>query len=251
MIRYCEPGELAALLSFLPKDPFGCKIESNLHAYGLTAPFAGAWLQQNEAKGITAALSKVDGAAVLCAGENADFDEIEEFMPFAGIETLLCDEAAGRHLGGDKRFGPVMRLQKPPLSEGHGQAVMHPPIKGLYDVLCESGLFGGAPPEFARFYVDVSHRIRHGCSDSAGVYEGERLAAVAMAVAKTKTAALLGAVAARPGCRGKGYGSSAVLALLQNLQDRAVYLLREPEKNKHFYERLGFADCGAWCEKSR
>ena len=253
MICYLLKEQKARLNDFLPCDAFGCKFLSNVQAYDLDTPFAGVWIQNDKEGNTTAALSKVEGAAVLCAKESADFEEWESFVSVVGIKTLLCQgEAAAHFCSRQKIKGPVMKrkffLSKQLDLSIH--TVQNPSLTEVYKVLLEARAFGKTAPRFEAFYVDASHRIRHGCMASAGVYVKDKLAAVAMLVAETENTALLGAVATMPQYRNRGYASQAVLTLLQGRKEKAVYLFREADKNEHFYRQLGFIECDTWCEMS-
>ena len=85
MIKLCEN---AAELEFLPADPFAARITALFDTYGACCGFALFWVQSVD--GVpSAAMSRVDGCMTLCCRENADIDEIAEFIGFCGCSDLL------------------------------------------------------------------------------------------------------------------------------------------------------------------
>ena len=84
------------------------------------------------------------------------------------------------------------------------------------------------------FYLDMSHRIRHGVSRAVLL---ERSALVIQHCANGE--ALLSAVATDPDCRGRGSASRLILGVCAYLSPNKVNLLCEPNL-EGFYERLGF-----------
>ncbi len=155
-------------------------------------------------------------------------------------------------------------------------SLVTPQPRELYPLL--RACFGDALPPFESWYVDVSHRFRHGWCRTAGIRTGGALAACAMTTAECGPepaaaenfpgnrgtsceginpynggAALLGAVATQPEYRGRGYASRCLSALTAALQAEGRHVLLSP-KNEYaqaLYERLGFMVCGEWGEIHR
>ena len=246
MIRLVTDEALPLLGEFCRRTPFGCKIAGAADAYGTRLPFARFWLQYAGERPV-AAVSALDGAAVLDAGETADFPELADFLRAAGCKSLLCDEAAARLLGfAPDRTGIVLRYapcaHAPVPRDGVEE---NPGIREVHALLCACDM---CPPDFEPFYLDLSHRIRHGAALCVGVRREGRLAACAVAQAKTERMAVLSAVATDPAFRRRGLGTLAVRALLDRLPQPEIFLLRGQRENEAFYRSLRFLSCGAWAE---
>lgn len=119
----------------------------------------------------------------------------------------------------------------------------------LHDLLCQC--FENMPA-FASWYVDVSHRVRHGISHVATEWRGEQCIGCAMTVAETPGAVLVGAVCTLPQYRGQGVASRCLTALLHELNtDRAVYLTVQENGLVSFYEKQGFSLVKQWARIAR
>ena len=248
MIRYVTEETLPALLDFCRGDPFGCKIASLALAYGLQTPFAGFWLQ-TKANTVAAALSRLEDAAVLFAHGQADWEEWESFLSMLSVSTVQCRAEFPLLADWKREQGIIMKLCVPLRAAGEAE----PALAEVHPLLASCEGPGFHPPPFDPFYVDMSHRIRHGTARVRGVWEGDALIACAMTVAETGTDALLGAVAVHPGKRRGGYGGRVVRALCAELlqEKKEIFLFRSETDNQAFYEGLGFSDCGRWSELER
>lgn len=234
------------------QTPFGCKIASVALSYGTSYPFARLWLQRDSLNRITAAVCKLDNALTLEARKTADFAEVSGFLHAIGGKSLLCAGEFSVLLSGWKleNSGPVLRWdsQTEPVGEAE-QAGNQPMPREIHALLlqCESPSF--PVPPFEPFYLDLSHRLRHGTALTAGICGVDgRLLACAVVSAKTPAIAVISAVAAAPECRRQGLGSRAVRLLLAGLGNRKVSLFRAKSENQEFYHALGFREWGHWAE---
>ncbi|WP_283608662.1 GNAT family N-acetyltransferase [Faecalispora anaeroviscerum] len=249
MIRLLTESEIPLLERFCEGSPFGCKIAGLQRAYGLSLPFARFWVQTDEQEEVTAAVSSLDGAAVLHWNSTANRDELKEFFCAAGCRTLLCSESAADALyGGSNRAGELFVC--PPVIQPMAQSgvvwLNEVPVRELFSLLCECG--EQRVEQFEPFYLDVSHRVRHGASLTQGAVLSGKLAACAMAGSMTESTVVLSAVAVHPDVRRKGLGGAAVRALLLRLLPRRVYVLCENERARLFYQSLSFSPAGRWAE---
>ena len=154
-------------------------------AYGTDRPFVRFW--RTEQGGMLAAM----GDTFLAAVPPEDHEEAALFVHMQPEwRTLRSDPAfaaaLAAHGGVTTHTGQVMRLLAPATDEGAAA----PAAREAYPLL--QAVFGDTLPPFEDWYVDVSHRLRHGCCRMAGVYEADTLAAVAMTTAECDTAALIG-----------------------------------------------------------
>lgn len=237
-----KTGSIEELAPF--QTAFGCRIQSAAAAYGFDEPFAQFWTQEDKA-----VLCKLDDAVVLDAAPNADFEEITDFIRMTGAQKLLCSADAAEHIA----FIPVCRGEimvyrntgKPEVPAGFE---LNPSLRDIYALLCECATETFLPPEFEPFYLDLSHRIRHGAALSAGIRQGETLVSCAVCVSKTEDKAVISAVAAKP--QRRGFGRAALTALISQLQQKEIYVFRAQGENEEFYRAFGFSPCGEFTELS-
>lgn len=232
MIRLAE--DLAVLAAPCGSSPFGCQIWSKAQAYGFHQPFAQFWTDGQAAYG------KTDGS-VCIAGEITDADEARAFLNAIGVNEIVCSAENAERLGLTiTESGVVLQkvLQK--------EAVPNPEEispREIYIVLKANNMAG----EFEPFYLDLSHRMRHGTVRCAGVAEDGKTVAVAAAVLG-ESASLISAVAVLPEFHRKGFGREVVRKTERLLPGGTVYILREISKNEAFYDALDYKPCGAWAQ---
>ena len=224
----------------VPEDPFTLRIVSAAEAYGLSTPFLDVW------QGNGCLFSRMDG--VLTIAGKPDPNEIQETALFAascGAGQIFCAPDTARALGFPlTETGPVLYRDQP---ETEAPSWEEPPSpRVLYEILSACEGEGFPVPEFEPFYLDTSHRLRHGTAKAVVLCENGQPAACALALAVTQNAALLTAVAVRPAFRRKGLGQQAVESLCRKLPGRRVFLFRSNTENKEFYESLGFSPWGEW-----
>lgn len=241
-----QKTELPETLAPFRRSPFGCRICSTAEAYGLHEPFAQIWTQ-----GDRAALCLLDDAMILDADDGADFEEIRDFVRMSGARSLLCSEESARRTGFLYAVrGEIMRYENLDRPQPPAGAEWEPSLRELYALLraCETPTF--TPPEFEPFYLDLSHRIRHGTARTAGIRLDGELVSCAVCSAKTEEAAVVSSVAAKPALRRKGHGRAALAALLSRLEQNTVYIFRAQGENEAFYRAFGFTPCGAFEEQT-
>ncbi len=237
----------------IPDTEAAVRIRALAEAYGLDLPFLQLW---SDGEGGFASL--MDGAMTLSLprGLNDEWAAFVSMQPEAA--SVRTDGKTARALAalGDwsVETGAVM-APGPALAAPEREPEALSP-REAYPVL--AACFAGALPPFSPWYVDVSHRVRHGLCRLAGFREGGAAVSTAMTVAECAAApcepapcggaALIGAVATLPAGRGKGYASSAVLSLARCLLAEGKRVFLSP-KNAHahaLYARIGFADAGEW-----
>lgn len=248
MIRALRQADIPAFEQFCEGSPFGCKIAGLQRAYGLSLPFAGFWVQTDKAGNISATVSLLDGVAVTDCRTQADLRELKTFLPAIGSRTLLCDEQTSLSLYGKAdRAGEILSRSASFRADLQAiQLLWEVPVRDLFLLLCESGQL--QPQQFEPFYLDLSHRVRHGACLTQGAAENGRLAACAVAASITDKTAVLSAVAAHPEFRRRGFGSAAVFSLLHRLSPRTVFVLCATQSAVRFYESMGFSAAGRWAE---
>lgn len=245
MISLVTHEQADRLVSLCGNDPQGLRISAAFHSYGTAFPFCEFWLQSGDC-GVAAVIAKVDGCVTVC-GSPPDTYELSEFLQAVG-----CSEV----------FTSAALTLVPPFAVCEKGVVMHrdlnkalpqslsvsfsPRLEDVYTVLSASGQ-GEALGEHDAWYVDVSHRVRHGTARAAVFYYDNIPAACAMAVAEASSGALLGGVAVRPEFRGRGFGAGTVSALCGVLHSENKNIcLCCADGLTGFYKKLGFEPDGGW-----
>ena len=177
-------------------------------------------------------------SAVVCANPNADFDEIKQLVGFVGCRTILCetDDLADQTTV-LTRSGFMMRG----FFEKAEDAVLSPQTtaeyRAVYDLLEPVGV------GFEDWFADLNLRIRRGTANVAVAAEAGEIVATASILHRTQDGRVIGAVATKPACRGRGLASE----LVSRLCARTSFIFCLPELES-FYRRLGFTTCGHWYE---
>ncbi len=187
-------------------------------------------------------LSIMDGVATVCWHEHVD--ELAMFLAAQpDVHTVRCDVFVAeklRQVNDTVTVRPIMCCKATVTACG---AVTVPSLRTLYPLLTSA--FDNMPP-FDRWYVDVSHRMRHGCCHIAAVQQEDKTVSSAMTVAEWESGAVIGAVATHGDYRRRGYAACCVTALTAQMQSEGkhVFICPKNETARHLYETLGFDICG-------
>jgi len=237
--KFCEQTE---------QTPFSCKISSTANAYGTKLPFAQFWLQVSDDELPIAAISKLDDTLTLCTTERTDYQELKELIHILNVKFVLCD------------FSAAQAINLPIAQQGEIMIYRNqncipapdfedcPSFEDVHNLLCACKTDSFTPPEFEPFYLDMSHRVRHGTTHVVGIRQQGTLVSCAMTVAQTETMAVISAVATRPAYQRQGFGRQAVLALISQLLQKELFIFRAQNENVAFYRSLGFEPYGEWAE---
>lgn len=232
----------------IPEDLIDCtggeaaiRIAGLAAAYGTQAPFIRYYADADGKN----RLAVMDGTAIFHApdGVNEEWRRFLCLLP--DIERVRTDAVAGETLSAlwktPARRGILMRYagEQPIDTATEGL----PAPDKLYALLCRC--FAEMPP-FESWYVDVSHRVRHGVCHIATLWRGETCISNAISVAETNTQALLGAVCTDAAYRGQGGAARCIRALIRQLSGRQIFLSPKTDDVIPFYEKLGFVPCGTW-----
>ncbi len=236
MIQLCSAKDNFTL----PQNWQGTYCANRLAAYGIHADFSPFYKDENGN-----VLSLLDGNGILC-GTNIVLEEWATFISMhPAIKTVCMTLPQAEKIGDllDKKVvqKPIMRLQSTmPASE---IPLVQPSPREMYPLL--SAVFGDTMPPFETWYVDVSHKIRHGLCQTIGVEVEGKLVSCAMTVALTDTTAVIGAVATQETHRKRGFAAQCLRGLIGNVRktNPNMEILISPKNDgaKHLYSALGFA----------
>ena len=218
---------------------FLVKILSNMTAYG-SLPCVQTWVQ-----GKNAVIQTVDASAVIFADENADFDEIAEFLPFCGAKTVFTSyENAAKLRLNVMESGIILRKSRTTAHSPPSGITRqyYPDYSRIHSLLDNCGFT--LPPR-NDFAADLSLLLRN---DTARIFCNNDYTALCIVGCETAKSAIISAVAVSPDVRRRGLGSDILTAACSSLENeqKQVYLYREIGKNEEFYRNNGFTETGSF-----
>lgn len=223
----------------LPKSGIEAqKIRALLKAYGTNYEFCSLY------KSDEFILARFYDDVVICkygAADNNKLDELSEFLTFSGFSKIFCSDDIGEILKDELSLkSKKLYLMKfcgeiPEACSNYTELS----LTEAYDILKTSFEINFEP-----WYLDMSHRIRHGISKLYG-NESSVLAVQHNLCGE----ALLSQIATIPEKRGQGKASELILSVCKTLCKSKIFLLCE-DKNLSFYNKLGFIQSGFKCELS-
>ena len=204
------------------------------------------YLQINDDNKITAAASKIYGSVILSVSDDANFEELREFLNVVGYSTVSCELEICKKLKLQiTRYGNIVEFRENPKEPLKAQLQYFPSLPKIYDLLKSVDFNFG---EKADWMADISMRMRKNVSVWSTVEE-DTIKSCACALYITDDAVFLGCVACDPETRGAGFGSDAVLKLVETVgQGKRINLFCKNGKIVEFYKKLGFDVIGKWAE---
>lgn len=222
--------------------------ECSIRIHGLFKAYNTAEFLHFYSDGEGTSLSLLDGVAVLDAPAALSAEWLAFVSMHPEIRILRTDGATGEQIAaqgiGRLRTGKLMCFTGIMPAENPTSVPCRLPE--LYPLL-QSG-FSELPP-FDSWYVDVSHRVRHGCCHMGVVMRDAVPVSAAITVAETDTAAVIGPVVTDPAFRRRGLASACLKTLLAQLADQpSIWIAPIDEYAAQLYARLGFTSQGKWAE---
>ncbi|MBR3150030.1 MAG: GNAT family N-acetyltransferase [Eubacterium sp.] len=219
------------------RDIFSVRIMSILKSYGCKYQFATYYRQVIDGN-VTAVMSKLDGDFTLSITDDADVDELVHFFCVTGYSSITCSDKFSLSSRYDE--GIVMYCDTKMDYSLKGVTLdEYPKLMDLFNFVDYNSL------DFKSWYVDISHRVRHGTAKAYTLCIDDAIIASGILSAIIKDNAILTAVRCEPEFRGMGYGSALVAAICGDVKGR-VHIMRDEGMNEGFYKRLGFIDNGKW-----
>lgn len=216
------------------------KILSNMAAYsGLAC--VRTWVQKS-----SAVIQTVDSSAMVFADNDADFEEIAEFLQFSGCKTVfISHENAAKLRLKTIDHGVILRKGKMSNHAPPKNGVIRqyfPDYTQIYSLLkkCSFSL-----PTRDDFAADLSLRLR---KNTARVFCNDEYTAICIVGFETEKSAIISAVAVSPDLRRQGLGSDVLQTACSSLnnEQKQMYLYREIGKNEEFYINNGFYEIGSF-----
>ena len=221
---------------------FSLRQRAFFNSYGTNAAFFQSWIQTDENKTVTAVITSLSGDVTLALCENADFEEINEFLAVIGFSSVFLNREYSKCFpSGKKQNGIIMKLEKKlPKTDIEFK---EPDFRSVFNLL-----FNDENVSFSDWFTDVTLRIRRGTAYADTFILDGKTVACAFCQATDGKSALIGSVKTDEKYRNKGIGTLLVTRLSSYLQNKGlkVYLCREENKNKDFYSQIGFKNCGEW-----
>ncbi len=194
---------------------------------------------------ITGVISKVDGVITMSLRENADFEELNEFVKVIGFTTILCEEKYSCHFDGKKKSGKILKLRIDEVFGSNAELLETYDLKNVYPLL--KRVFRKVP-DFPGWYVNTCYGMIHNTVISAGVRVDGKIVSVAFALFVTEKIAVLSAVATHPEHRNRGYAMEIVKKILDENRGKEIYLFLENPLLEEYYAKLGFVPYKMWSE---
>lgn len=236
MIKLIEKSD--EFNAFNKEDIFYIRIMSLLKAYSTDYRFALFYKQIDENENITAIISRLDNDYTVCHNKNFDRNELNDFFKTLGFNSILCDDEVKLDFSFD--FGVIMETNKKIEKVINYAAIdEYPKLMDLFNLEDYSSA------DFESWYVDVSHRIRHGAAKAVTLNVNDEIVSSGIFSSIYNDNAILTSVSTLPEFRKMGYASALVSAMVCDIKGK-VYLMRDKNKNEEFYKKLGFENIGYW-----
>lgn len=227
--RIFSPNEL----DILPNTGIEAgKLRALLAAYGTNYDFCRFYISE------CAIIGGLNNDFIVCdfgKYDQSELDELADFFKFNGFTEIFCS----RHLGeqfiknyGFKGYGIYLME-----FDEHNKAVLDPNVdnsptlRNVYDILKT-----GFNIEFEPWYLDMSHRIRHGISCF------RRLEGSVLSVQHNINGeVLLSQIVSLPEQRGRHITSKLILSVCAEYAPSKIFVLCESGL-KGFYRKIGFKE---------
>lgn len=194
---------------------------------------------------ICAFISKIGGNITVSCSDVSVCDEINEFAKMIGYSRILCDYVISSYFDGKKTSGNILRFENDYSYECKANRLYTENLKDMYQLIVKNF---NVDIDFPQWFVDMSYRLRHNSAKFYGIYEDEKLVSGAFSLFETEKSTVISSVVTDENYRCKGYGENIVKSLLNENQNKDVYVFTENDKIKKWYEKMGFVPCKMWSE---
>lgn len=213
------------------------RLQSQKLIYGFDKPFL-QFYQIDEG----AIFSVFDNVLTLYVWNIDNLSEIIAFIKMSSsISIVFTDQKTANIL---KRFIPCHIKNVDLMRKNNGSVFFKTntdvPLKNVY--LLQKKVFQDQIPAFDIWYSDLFYRKKHDAFHLVAIQNDVEVVSVAMTVAETDSAWLIGGVATAEEYRKQGLASKCILSLttLAQKENKKVYICPKNEESKHLYVSLGF-----------
>ncbi len=205
------------------------KIRALFNAYGAKYDFCRFFRQNN------CYISALDGSFVVSEGTDTDYNELSGFLRMNSFSDIFCSELSGKKLAKALNCDcELVNLMKFVGGAAECDFDKDTPLSDVFSIIRE-----GFEIEFEPWYLDMSHRVRHGISKCC-VLDGK---AVLVIQHDINGEALLSQVASLKAHRGEGFAKKLVTSVASSLAPSEVYVVCEDALTE-FYEKCRFVAVG-------
>ncbi len=238
-------------------SPYGARIESYYNAYiGARYSFVEFWLCSCGDAPITA-ICRYYNSVIIC-GECGD--EAENFVAMLSPHSVLTSAENKILINGFTRregetmvYRPTSDILMPLLDKRFVLRRSEGDMLSLHDTYSLlSDVFSiGSPAPFDDYFVDMSHRVRHGVSDVYNVYWGDEPISTLSVFAISESAAVLGGIATKRTYQHQGIASAVLRSVTETLSEHGRCIFLHRERKIGIYEKCGFQPTGRWAQLDR
>lgn len=249
MFKLANEKDKNKIESFCEEFPLGVRIACYINAYGFERDFFKTWYSQTEEE-VTAAISSFDGSVTICAKENADFEELEEFLKVVGFQSVCAEQSVFEKLS-------LNEGTRKSLFRFEGESVSFEEVKNggnmkkVYNLISSSipHAFPENEEAYLHFLSDFTFRERRNLARVKTITKEDKVLSCALTAAETDFAAMISGVACDSTQRGKGIGKKTVLTLAGELksENKNVYVIALNDSACAFYEKIGFKKIETVC----
>lgn len=251
MLNRLKKDDTQKIQSVINAQPgLNARVSALIKAYGTDQRFFNVWHQDFDT-----VIARLEGSFFVCEGKNTDFEELAFFLNFNPYFSRLSGKAdvvekISRFLTVEHEYRrcdfmtmplKTAKSREKTLNKNDFEIDSSPKLKNVYDVIFESQSDEFRIGGFEPWYVDVSHRIRHGCARAYLLKDegGPRSACVVSA--ESDFAGLISGVATIPQLRGRGFATAAVSRACCDLAQCGKQPVLECLPSlAGFYGKLGF-----------
>lgn len=238
MIKLISTDDLQLFEKLQKNDPFAIKIKALYKAYGTNTDFL-YFYKITDSSSVKAILCRMNGVVTISAFDEYDDDELYYFCKFFGCILEGCDLDIQNRIPCES--GNIITFRN--VDCNSEPCVMD--IKSAYGVMISADSDSVTLPMYDDFYVDMSHRIRHGISLLYGTYEENQPIGAVLVSHIVDDSSLISGVALKKEYRGRNLGRELLKSVVasENREGRTVYLMCIDELTD-FYLKCGGKICG-------
>lgn len=247
MIRSVAPKDVKAILNRGDDPVMLVRVQALAKAYGARQRFFELW--RHNRSGL---IARLDGSFELACGAGSDPEELAAFLLAhpsfeyaAGEASLLKKIAAFFPQNARLSQWNILTCKHPlPPAVLQDKIERSPRLRDIYDVMQAVRSNDFVVGEFSYWYVDISHRVRHGCAAAYLLSVEGAPAGCCLISAYSNKAGLLTGLAVKPAFRGRGIATALLAAAAGDLlRASRLPLLECGDALLPFYEKRGFSLC--------